>query len=321
MNLGSKISALVILTLVLAISTNGLIAIRQENASIDSELVTRLDEISTLVSNLCEFGVYTENAQELDTVLAGLKNTRYLEFIQIYHASSGLLAETTTPTPPFSPTIFVNSENLLIHSNTHMEIRKPVYAAQSNAPLTVLNEEVADRVQIGMIRMSFSKEGAHQEVRAFLIKTILLSFFTILVSSLLTLFLVRRFTNPVKHLVKVAAEYGKGDFSHRVTSFPDDEIGALAKAFNELGEKLAEYREAEVSQRELLERQVEERTRALVSAKENAERALAVKSQFLSNMSHEIRTPMNGVMGMLLTAPFGPESKPTGICRYLLPLG
>lgn len=48
-----------------------------------------------------------------------------------------------------------------------------------------------------------------------------------------------------------------------------------------------------------LEQTVEEKTRLLNIAKEDAEQSNRAKSEFLATMSHEILTPMNGVMGML----------------------
>jgi signal transduction histidine kinase/ActR/RegA family two-component response regulator len=50
-------------------------------------------------------------------------------------------------------------------------------------------------------------------------------------------------------------------------------------------------------QKNILEQNVEERTKELLEAKEKAEQATSIKSKFLANMSHEIRTPMNAIIG------------------------
>lgn len=51
--------------------------------------------------------------------------------------------------------------------------------------------------------------------------------------------------------------------------------------------------------RDVLEEQVEERTRELTRALEKADAAGRAKSAFLATMSHEIRTPIHGIVGMV----------------------
>ena len=75
--------------------------------------------------------------------------------------------------------------------------------------------------------------------------------------------------------------------------------------------ELADYRNR-------LEEKVKEKTEALTEAKNIAERALGVKSRFLSNISHEIKTPMNAIMGVseLLKAE-GLSKKQTGYINIM----
>lgn len=102
---------------------------------------------------------------------------------------------------------------------------------------------------------------------------------------------VRSLVDPVEALARASEAVANGDLSARAPVISDDEIGRLARTFNEMTERLAVTIQALEELNQQLEEKVEARTAELAQAE-------ALKNEFLSNVGHELRTPLNSIINL-----------------------
>ena len=140
--------------------------------------------------------------------------------------------------------------------------------------------------------------------------TVLLCIIALAIATILGIYTSRKIALPIANLSQVTSIIAASAKAKNTSTclYPvvkaksTKELRSLATSFNEMAIQLkAAFRELENSN-QTLEKRVEQRTAALMLAKEAADTANQIKSKFLANMSHELRTPLHAILGFTQVA-------------------
>jgi len=82
---------------------------------------------------------------------------------------------------------------------------------------------------------------------------------------IISYFLARSLSKPLRQISQAAKDFARGDFDVRVPETRTDEIGALARNFNSMGESISKLEQ--------------------------------MRASFIANISHELKTPMTTIAG------------------------
>ena len=143
----------------------------------------------------------------------------------------------------------------------------------SQKPYEVVVPVIVGDEQLGYVQINMLLDNIRDIQHANFIRRLFATCMVFTVGIALTIFLARRYTEPIHRLVGDFKKVSAGDLSVTIPVDKPDEIGELADGFNKMVEKLRE--------REALEKRLYE-----------AEHLSRV-GQLASGIAHEIRNPLN----------------------------
>jgi signal transduction histidine kinase len=117
--------------------------------------------------------------------------------------------------------------------------------------------------------------------------------------------LVHRIFLPIRQLVAATNRIASGDYDAHVATHRPDEIGMLARSFNEMVLRIKEHQDQLRQANEDLadanrglEERVKQRTRELEHTNTRLSSEIAEKEDFLRAVSHDLNAPLRNISGM-----------------------
>ncbi len=262
--------------------------------------------LNWIESNLSQITI-TRDPGNLDRLVRELRSKLGIDYVVLLDAEFRIMAKSGLPpqlsTQGPAPSVARITSGLRVTRDSKgrrfYELMTPVKSSgtgmspelESMFELASGNTVVA-HLQVGIDQRDFDREITQLAPRNIALYTLL-----VLVALMINITLASRVVKPVKEMARVAKQISRGQLTERVQRGPElhDEVGELARNFNQMADRLSENQNEMRTLNADLERKVTERTVELEHANRRLQELDKLKSDFLSTVSHELRTPLTSI--------------------------
>ena len=176
-----------------------------------------------------------------------------------------------------------NKENELLYNKDNVNIKK-VADSKNNMKYILLSARLDNGYYL---YIKLPLQFIYDSVKISNTFLYLIGGATVIISGIVTMFIAKRFTEPILELNDIAKRMAKLDFSKKYQeNEAEDEINNLGKSINEMSRKLeTTIKQLRTSNTEL-ERDIEEKSKID-----------EMRRTFISDVSHELKTPIALIQG------------------------